>query len=261
MAEDRTNTENPSQTTKPIIREGLVGTDRAKESIKKAQDTGSWPKKETPQSITRTSDTVEKAYPTEKKYPKPEVQEKTLDSFPNQEETIPVEIKKEVVPSTPAQAPEIFKAQGGAEPLRRILKAQEEMDQEGEKTPITTELPKAKTFVEGNVTPLPVQAPETFKAQGGAEPLKRIMKAQEEMDQEKAAYQESAAERMEARVRLSPARIPPEGKDYKLPSQTPRKKPIPQPTIGSAPQEIQQGSKLEQKPFYSRIFRKIFGNE
>ena len=242
MTEDQIKTED-SQITKPIpVKEPLTktGVDRAKESIKKAQDAGSWPKKEIPQSITGTSDAVEKTSPTEKMYPKKEVREKMLESYLGQKETIPPEIKEELTK--------------GAEILETVT-----METGEEKTPKTTELPKVGTFVEGNVTPLPVQAPETLKAQGGAEPLKRIMKAQKEMDQEKVAYQESAAERMKTRIEHKQVEVPSEAKDYIPPSQAQRKKSIPQPTIEPAPQEAAQPLKPKQAPFLSRAFRKIFG--
>lgn len=241
MTEDQINTGSSSQITKPA-REPLTkkGFDRAKESIKKAQDTGSWPKKETPQTIAVVSDATEKTYPTEKMYPKKEVREKMLDSFPNQKQTIPSEIKEELTK-------EVTKLNTMAVDIKK------------EKTPITTELSKVKPFVKEKVaSSSPDQTPEVFKAQGGAEPLKRIMKAQGEMDQEKAAYQESASEKMKTRIEHKQVEVPSEAKSYIPPSQIPRAKTIPQPASETAPQEAAQVSKPKQKSFLSRTFAKIF---
>jgi len=244
VTEDQINTGVSSQITKPT-REPLTkaGFDRAKESIKKAQDTGSWPKKETPQSIAVASDTVEKTYPTEKMYPKKEMREKTLNSYPNQQPTIPSEIKEELTKE--------------AEKLNTIT-----MEAEGEKTEKKTELPQVKPLIEEKATTSPpTQASETIKAQGGAEPLRRIMKAQKEMDQEKAAMQESAPERMKARIERKQVEVPSEAKDYIPPSQIPLEKSVPQPTVKPAPQEATQPLKTEQKSFFSRVFGKILNRK
>jgi hypothetical protein len=241
VTEDQINTRSSSQITKPA-REPLTkeGFDRAKESIKKAQDTGSWPKKEIPQSIAVAKDTIEKTYPTEKMYPKKEVREKMLASYPGQKETIPPKIKKELT--------------------EEAIKLDTITMEPGEKeTQKTTELPKVKPFAEKEVAPsTSPQAPEIFKAQGGAEPLKRIMKAQGEMDQEKTAYQESAPERMKTRIEHKQVEVPSEAKSYVPPSQIPLEKPAPQSVVEPTPQEVTQPLKTKQKSFISRTFAKIF---
>lgn len=244
MTEDQINTGSSTQITKPA-REPLTkaGFGRAKESIKKAQDTGSWPKKETPQSIAVTSNTVEKTYPTEKMYPDTKVREKVLDSIPNQEETIPSEIKRELTEE--------------AKKLDTMT-----METGGEKTEKKTELPQVKPFIEEKATPpSPAQVPETIKAQGGAEPLRRIMKAQEEMEQERADEQKSAPEKMKARVERKQVKVPSEAKKYVPPSQIPLEKSVSQPVAESTPQEATQPLKTEQKSFISRVFGKILGKK
>ena len=244
MTEDQINTEASSQITKPV-REPLTktGFDRARESIKKAQDTGSWPKKETPQSMAVTSDTVEKTYPTEKMYPKKEVREEKLDSFPNQQPTIPSEIKGELTKE--------------AEKLNTM-----KMETRREIVEKKTELPQVKPFAEKKaVPPPPAQAPETIKAQGGAEPLRRIMKAQKEMEQETVDLQKTAPERTKTRIEQKQVKVPSEAKDYIPPSQIPLKKPVPQPAVEPAAQEATQALKTEKKPFFSRTFDRIFGKK
>jgi len=241
VTEDQINTDSSTQITKPA-REPLTkaGFDRAKESIKKAQDTGSWPKKETPQSMAVVSSTVKKTYPTEKMYPDAKVREKVLDSIPNQEETIPSEIKRELTEE--------------AKKLDTI-----KMEMEAERAPKTTELPKVKPFEEKEAAfSPPTQTPETFKAQGGAEPLRRIMKAQEEMEQERADEQKSAPEKMKARVERKQVEVPSEAKKYVPPSQIPLEKSVPQPVAEPTPQEVTQPLKTKQKSFISRTFAKIF---
>jgi len=242
VTENTTNAEDNSKIIKPVVKEVLTGVDRAMDSIKKAQNAGSWPKKEIPQSPTVTSDAVEEIYPTEKEYPNPEARGKILNSIRNQEPTIPPKIKKELTEE--------------AHKLDTVT-----MGTEGEEAQKTTKLPKTQPFIEGTITPLPTQAPETIKAQGGAEPLKRILKAQEKVDSENAALQEDAEAKMKARILKKQVEVPSEAKNFVPPSQIPFEKPIPQPTIEPTPQEATQPLKSERKPFLSRTFRKIFGKE
>ncbi len=149
MSEDQGEVKNSEE------REGLPSVDRALKSIQRGQEKGKW-------SIPKPTYTGEPVPPqTEKKYPTQEEREEVLAKMPG-EETVPLEIKKKlteetkrihttameggekkqaelpkvkpsieekVAPSS-TQAPEILKARGGAEPLKRILEAQKKLDRE-----------------------------------------------------------------------------------------------------------------------------------
>jgi hypothetical protein len=149
MSEDRGEVKNSEK------RERLHDVDRALKSIQRGQEKGKW-------STPKPAYTGEPVPPqTEKKYPTQEEREEALAKMPG-EETVPLEIKEElteetkrihttameggekkqaelpkvkpfieekVAPSS-TQAPEILKARGGAEPLKRILEAQKKLDRE-----------------------------------------------------------------------------------------------------------------------------------
>ncbi len=194
MSEDQGEVKNSEK------REGLHDVDRALKSIQRGQEKGKW-------STPKPAYTGEPVPPqTElKKYLTQEEREEALAKMPG-EETIPPEKKEELTEET-----------------KRIHTTAMEG---GEKK--QAELPKVKPFIEEKVAPSSTQAPEILKARGGAEPLKRILKAQEKMDREKAALKESASERAKARIKQ---------KDEKA----------------------TQVLKPKREPFSSRVFRKILG--
>ena len=193
MSEDQGEVKNSEK------RERLHDADRALKSIQRGQEKGKW-------STPKPAYTGEPVPPqTEKKYPTQEEREEALAKMPG-EETVPLEIKKELTEET-----------------KRIHTTAMEG---GEKK--QAESPKVKPSIEEKVAPSSTQAPEILKAGGGAEPLKRILKAQEKMDREKAALKESAPERAKARIKQ---------KDEKA----------------------TQVLKPKREPFSSRVFRKILG--
>ncbi len=220
MSEDQGEVKNSEEKEEL---EGLHDADRALKSIQRGQEKGKW-------STPKPTYTGEPVPPqTEKKYPTQEESEEALAKMPGEEtkriHTTAMEggekkqaelpkvkpfIEDAQAPPPPSRAPKPISPQAGGKAEKRIsmkeiLDAQKKIDE----------------IKEG-------PAPEILKARGGAEPLKRILKAQEKMDREKAALKESAPERAKARIKQ---------KDEKA----------------------TQVLKPKREPFSSRVFRKILG--
>jgi len=235
MSEDQGEVKNSEE------REGLHDADRALKSIQRGQEEGKW-------STPEPAYTGEPVPPqTEKKYPTQEEREEALAKMPG-EETVPLEIKEELTEETkrihttameggekkqaesPKVKPFIEDAQAPPPPSRAPKPISPQAGGKAEKRISMKEILDAQKKID-EIKEGP--APEILKARGGAEPLKRILKAQEKMDREKAALKESAPERAKARIQK---------KDEK-------------PT----PQKATQVLKPKREPFFSRVLRKILG--
>lgn len=192
MAEDQVKTE-PSNVKVP-----LRGGEAAKATMERLQRRGILPVKEedepTPQPQS-TPPAEEEYFPIKKAFPQePEEQAKIIGSFPG-EETIPPEVKRELTEKVRKLNTMAMGTSEGSSETETTAKVAPFTDK-----PTGQGLP-------GTEIPTPPPQPEHLEAKGGAAPLKRILKAQEEI--------EKAGDKVAA-VRV---RIPEEAKAYVPPSQ------------------------------------------
>ena len=178
----------------------LRGPEAAKATMERLQKKGILPvKEEEPTAQPQPTPPAEEEYfPIKKAFPQePEEQAKIVESYrqPDTEETIPPEIKRELTEKT------------------RKLNTMAMGTSEGPGE--TKEVPNISPFTDkptgqglpGTEIPTPPPPTEHLEAKGGAAPLKRILKAQEEIEK---AGSETAPVRV---------RIPEEAKAYIPPSQ------------------------------------------
>jgi hypothetical protein len=227
---------------KPPEKTTLHDPEKAKESIKRAQAKGEWPIREehsTAKSTYAKPTYKREAVPpqTEKQYPSKEARKLALEAVLNstpenvKEETFPPEAKK--ILTEAAQRRHTMAMEGGEE-----------------KSP---KLSKIKPLKEETVTPLPSpQNLESVVAKGGAEPLNRILKAEEENQEMR---KQRTEEEVQERIARRQSEIPPEAKKSKTSMEEERNvrskagPPIPTPRPEQQPEPKEPG-------FFARLLGK-----
>ena len=183
----------------------------------------------------------EEYFPIKKAFPQePEEQAKIVESYrqPDTEETIPPEVKRELT-----------------EKARRLnTMAMGTSEGPGE----TSEVPRVTPVIDqptgqgipGTEIPTPAQS-EHLEAKGGAAPLKRILKAQEEVEKAKGGTGPRVRIPEEARAYIPPSQRLYERRQYNTPPPT---------AEGKLRQQVQQTPQETPKPsFLAGLWNKLTG--